>query len=365
MNNKAKILIVGGGFAGARAAQELSIKGFTDVTLVDRKGYFEVTYAVLRGVTEPDNWGKRSRIAYADFIQGRFIQASVTELTDSIAKLDNGDSLAFDYAIVATGSSYGSFPIAKSNEALSITARESEISTHYQKLNESSSALIIGGGPVGVEFAGELADYFPQLDVTLVHGGKALLDSFSDKAGSVALKKLRELGVTVKLDTRLEANENGRYQVVGSNDSLSADLVYECIGSKPHNEMLKKHFADCINSDGRLRVDITLRVIGHPHIFAVGDIADVDELKLGYLAGIQGTAVAQNLALLVRGKSLKNYKTNPKMALVPVGRKTGLVQLPFGVTSLKFMVNMKQKDLFISKSFKTLGVDKKNWPKPS
>jgi len=39
------------------------------------------------------------------------------------------------------------------------------------------------------------------------------------------------------------------------------------------------------------------------------------------------------------------------MALIPTGQKTGVVQLPFAVTSLSFMVNMKQKDLFISKIY--------------
>lgn len=58
------------------------------------------------------------------------------------------------------------------------------------------------------------------------------------------------------------------------------------------------------------------------------------------------------------GKPSKNYKANPMMALVPVGRKQGLVQLPFAVTTLGFMVNMKQKDMFIEKSYKALGVKK-------
>ncbi|MGB0899979.1 MAG: hypothetical protein ACPGSN_12035, partial [Psychrobium sp.] len=65
----------------------------------------------------------------------------------------------------------------------------------------------------------------------------------------------------------------------------------------------------------------------------------------------QGTYLAKTIAKKLAGKSVKGYKRNPFMALVPTGQKTGVVQLPFVVTSWKPLVNMKQKDLFISKTF--------------
>ncbi|ALU44829.1 hypothetical protein [Pseudoalteromonas rubra] len=54
----------------------------------------------------------------------------------------------------------------------------------------------------------------------------------------------------------------------------------------------------------------------------------------------------------VHGKRVKAYKRHSFMALVPTGQKTGVVQLPFMVSSCKALVNLKQKDLFISKTFK-------------
>jgi len=53
-------VILGGGFAGARVTQELAAAGFTNVTLIDRKEYFEVTYASLRALIDPEI-GKRSK----------------------------------------------------------------------------------------------------------------------------------------------------------------------------------------------------------------------------------------------------------------------------------------------------------------
>jgi len=358
MSVNTRILVIGGGYAGARTVQELSKKGFTDVTLVDRKDYFEVTYATLRGITEPDNWGKRSRVAYDDFIRGRFVQGAVAELSQNTALLTSGEVLSFDYAVVATGSSYTTFPIAKSEKALNLSARESEFTALHKKLALAKSVLIVGGGPVGVEFAGEVVSCFPDKKVSLVHGGDCLLNGFSEIAGKTAKKQLESLGVNVQLNTSLKKMEGGRYKSKTTGKEYQADIVYLCAGAKPNTSMMRTHFSNALDENNRLDVDANLRIRHTNHIFAMGDCANVDELKLGFLADKQGVAVAENIYRLLTNKNLKPYKTNPKMALVPTGRKSGLLQLPFAVTTLRCLVNVKQKDLFISKSFKALDVAK-------
>ena len=99
------VLIIGGGFAGARVAQDLAKAGFTDVTLIDRKDYFEVTYSTLRTLAEP-SMGERARMRYADFVESGFQQGEVTELADRRATLADGTEKSFDIVVVATGSSY-------------------------------------------------------------------------------------------------------------------------------------------------------------------------------------------------------------------------------------------------------------------
>lgn len=56
-----------------------------------------------------------------------------------------------------------------------------------------------------------------------------------------------------------------------------------------------------------------------------------------------------------KGSSIKSYKRHPFMALVQTGQKTGVVQLPLAVSTWKCLVNLKQKDLFLSKTFKEFG----------
>jgi NADH dehydrogenase FAD-containing subunit len=84
-------------------------------------------------------------------------------------------------------------------------------------------------------------------------------------------------------------------------------------------------------------------------------VADTGSFKLGYIAGMQAEFLAKNIVAQRKNRPLKAYKPMTKlMALVPTGPKTGLGQLPFAVTKAKWMVNMKQKDLFIAKTYNGL-----------
>lgn len=343
-----KILVIGGGFAGARVTQDLARAGFTDITLIDKKDYFEVTYATMRAVAQPE-LGQRSRRAYADFINGEFVQDVVDELTPTNAIFANGERLKFDIAVVATGSSYPTFPIGKSQDSMTLADRNAEVASAHDKLGAAQNVLIIGGGIVGVELAGEIADHYPDKSVTLAHAGGRLLEELKPKAGKIAAEKLEDLGVTIHCNTMVEE---------GDEHHSKADLIYTCIGLKPNTSLVTHNFPSSLDANARLIVDGRFRVEGTENLYALGDCANVPEGKLGYLADQQAAALAKNIIATAKGKPTRDYKPNPMMALVPVGRKQGVVQLPFAVTTLGFMVNMKQKDMFISKTYKQLGASK-------
>lgn len=342
-----KVLIVGGGFAGARVAQDLTKAGFTNVTLVDRKDYFEVTYATLRSLVQLGPLSQRSRMAYADFITGDFVQGDVTHLSDREAILASGDTLGFDYLVVATGSRYTTLPLTKSHDGLALDDRHREFADWHDELEAGKNILIIGGGAVGVELAGEIAHAYPAKSVTLAEGNSRLLGELQPKAGQIAKAQLQKLGVTVLLDTMLQADDERL---------ASADIVYSCIGVSPNTELMEGAFSSALDAARRIKVDASLRMEAHPHVFAIGDCANVPEGKLGYAADMQGAAVAKNIIRLENGKAPRRYKPGPMMALVPVGPDQGVAQLPFGITTFKPLVGMKQKDLFIAKQFKNMGV---------
>ena len=159
------------------------------------------------------------------------------------------------------------------------------------------------------------------------------------------------MGVNIKLNSNYQKHEKS-YKNVKSGHLLTPDIVFETTGTAPNNEYLKPHLSHLLNEKGLVNVDNKLRVIGQDNFFAIGDIADVKEAKLGYLAVEQGKYLAKAIANEIQNKPTKAYKTNPFMALVPTGQKTGIVQLPFATNSWRALVNMKQKDLFISKTYK-------------
>jgi len=75
------VVVIGGGFAGTRVAQEVAKhSNLADVTLIDRKAHFEVTYATLRAMVEPLTIGRRFAKRYVDFVRGDFIQETVADI---------------------------------------------------------------------------------------------------------------------------------------------------------------------------------------------------------------------------------------------------------------------------------------------
>ncbi|KID55943.1 hypothetical protein JF50_16550 [Pseudoalteromonas luteoviolacea] len=350
---KTQVLIIGGGFGGVATAQKLQKSG-VQTTLVDKKDYFEVTYAVLRESTTQGQFQGQSRRYYRDILAGQFVKSAVKTLQEHTVLLENGERIEFEQVVIASGSRYPTLPLAKSMDAHSLNDREFELRLHYAQLKKASEILIIGGGVVGVELAGEIAYTFKDKVVTLAHKDKALLSGFNQKAQRKAHQQLEELGVQVKLNSDYQpCTKTQGYQDKRSTDMLKPDMVLCATGTKPNNAFLQQNYSHILNNKGLIVVNDTLQVVGQNNFYALGDIADVGEAKLGYLAVEQGKYLAKRIVRKRQGKSVKAYKRNSFMALVPTGQKTGIVQTPLFTSTCKHLVNIKQKDLFITKTYKT------------
>lgn len=347
------VLIVGGGFAGVTVAQELVKKGVTTL-LLDKKDYFEVTFANLRNIAAPDATRLQSRKHYRDFLSGRFMQAEVAQLSAKQARLADGQVIHFKHAVIASGSRYPAMAVAKTHSALDIASRTAEMQQSFQQLQQAKKVLVIGGGVVGVELAGEIAHAFPSIELTLAHGGSQILDGFKTKAQQKARQQLENLGVNLQLNRRYQQQGDG-YLDSATGEKVDADLVFAATGAQPNNEYLRAELADILNERGLVKVNAQLQVEGYNNLYALGDIADSGEAKLGYLAVEQGKHLAKVIHNTLKNKSSKAYKRHPLMALIPVGQNQGVVQLPFAVTTANLLVNMKQKDLFINKIYKGFG----------
>lgn len=358
------IIIIGGGIAGTRVAQDLSTfsKNGLAIKLIDKKEYFEVPYATLRGIVEPDTTGKTLRKKYKDFLKVEFILGNVINISDKRIGLEDGREFTFDFAIIATGSSYRSFSIPKPpNIMVRMRDRENQFQEENQKLHDSQDILIIGGGTVGVELAGDIAYSYPKKNITLIESLPRLLNNFNARAGKIAKKQLEKMGVSVMLNEFIEKDkiEKGLWISQKSNNVYHADLVYFCVGISPNTSFMRSYFPNSVDDKGQIKVNSKLQQVSNKHIFVIGDCNNVNEDKLGYLADKQARFLVKNLKKLIRSDfnfkiSLNSYKPKSTISIIPIGKKNGIIQLPMGSFKCKPLVAYKNKDLFVKKQFKKL-----------
>ncbi|KAJ9177880.1 hypothetical protein P3X46_009811 [Hevea brasiliensis] len=354
-----RLVVIGGGIAGSLLAKSLQFDA--DVTLIDPKEYFEITWASLRAMVEPI-FGERSVINHRDyFTNGRIFTSNAIDITDTNVLTAEGFIIPYDYLVIATGHA-DSVPETR-------TARLAQYQAENEKIKSAHSILIVGGGPTGVELAGEIAADFPEKKVTLVHNGSRLMEFIGPKAADKTLKWLRSKNVDVKLERRVDLNsipeldENGSKTYHSSaGETIKADCHFLCTG-KPlasawlKDTVLKNH----LDVRGSLVVDEYLRVKGRKNIFAIGDITNIPEIKQGYLAQKHAVVAAKNLRLLMAGgkeSKMAAYKPGGKVtAIVSLGRRDALAQFPF-TTIIGLVPGMiKSRDLFVGKTRKQRGLE--------
>lgn len=149
--------------------------------------------------------------------------------------------------------------------------------TEFVKINSAKSVLIVGGGPTGVELAGEIATDFPEKKVILVHRGSRLLEFIGLKASQKALDWLISKKVEVILDETINLNTISDPIIqTPSGEIITADCHFVCTGKPTGSSWLRGTIVqNNLDMQGRLMVDENLRVRGHKNIFAVGDITNI------------------------------------------------------------------------------------------
>ncbi|KAI3783650.1 hypothetical protein L1987_42736 [Smallanthus sonchifolius] len=351
---KKRVVVVGGGIAGSLLCKTLHKHRHFDFTLIDSKEYLEITWAKLRSMVEP-SFAKRSVINHHEYLPGASIITSDAIRIDEEGQVSTteGRQISFDYLVIATGH-MGNCCETKSERLRLFEA-------DYEKIKSSDSVLIVGGGPTGVELAGEIVVDFPTKKVKLVHRGSKLLEFIGETAGKKALDWLtaRKVEVIFGQSVDLDSSSDGAYLTSGG-ETIMADCHFKCTSEPIGSSWLKETILkDCLDDSGRLMVDANLRVKGFGNIFAIGDVTDVPELKQGYLAHRHALVVANNLKLLIEGgdegKMVKYAPASP-MAIVSLGRRDALAHIRCVTMIGRIPGMLKSKDLFVGKTRKQLGL---------
>jgi NADH dehydrogenase FAD-containing subunit len=342
-----QVAVFGAGIAGSTFIRAMA-SAPVEITLVDPKDYLEVPFASLRALVDPEGFGKTVRRPIAAQLGVRHVQAKLAELREDSALLDDGREITFDYAVLATGSTVRGFDALKVAELSTQAERQGEWVAEHDRLSAAKNVVIVGGGPIGVELAGEITAAYPGKRVVLVHATGRLLPALGKGASHKAQRVLEQHGVRVVLGQKATVEADGHSVHLTSGETLAADVVYVATGIAIDTSYLEAAFPAALNAARQAKVDPYLRLAGSENIFALGDINDVPGIKLGAFAARQAKLTAKNISALLEGRPLKAFKPmTGTIGLVTLGRKAGIVQLPFA--RFDPLIAMKQKDLFVSR----------------
>src|ERR1700726_2012583 len=335
---KSKIVIYGAGMAGAILASRLA-KNF-DVTVVAPTNYFEVPMAMPRLMVQP-GLADKAIISIADALpKAHHIHGHLAELTSAGGLVDGDDGarrlVTGDISVLATGSRFAGQLVR------SLSGSMEERKAVFHRLEASLAAarriLIVGGGPVGVEMAGEIVETWPGRSVTIVESGAHILGGTAKSASTHAAKFLEQRGVTLLARERIESPSPGSGVSVEPGEARTTsgrlvgyDVILWCIGGRPNTEYLRAHFSDRLDADGRVRVTPQLLMEGEHRLFALGDITNLKENKMAlHVAGQLSVAEANIRAVALGRTPAKAYKakTGNLMMAITFGSRAGVLFAP-------------------------------------
>ena len=343
------IVILGAGYAGMMAALRLSHTTRktrdTQITLVNAADTF-VERIRLHEVAA-NNPPKAHRIQ--DMLRGtgvRFVQGWVTGIRPDkkTVEVHTGDksiaSLAYDKLVYALGSSVDRSAVEGVRDyAYTLDSHSAPLLAQRMKTiaQKKGKVIVIGGGLTGIESATELAESFPDVQVTLLTDGK--LGGNLSLAGQEYIgKTFTEMNIKI-LEQVTVARVSEQAVQFADGTVLASDATVWAAGFKPST--LAKEAGFAVNAIGQMIVDSYLRSISHPDVYAAGDSMTFESgaplaMRMScQIAMPLGSHVADNLAAWVQRQPEQSFRFGYAVQCISLGQKRGLVQMIHPDDSMK------------------------------
>jgi NADH:ubiquinone reductase (H+-translocating) len=363
----ARIIIVGGGFAGSTLAEDLNrrIAGDLEVVVISSENHMVFT-PMLAEVAG------RSLSGLDVVVSGRQVAPQATWLTATVTGVDLKKNeveyirpdekiatLPYSHLILACGSAIN-LDVVPGMAAHAYTLRSvgdgmmlgNEVIARFEQAavepddaerQRLLTVVVVGGGFTGVEAAGHVNDlmrdvhsFYPQLGgnrprvVLLQRIGRIVPEFEHDSLSEFALRKIRQNGVEVKLNTEVQ-EVTAEYVRLGTGERIHTGLTLCAIGTAPV-ALIKKTGLPL--EHGRLKTDPDMRVTGAANVWAFGDCAAVPNVWNGHVspptaqfALRQAKQLAANLVRVQRNEATKPFRFRPQGLLATIGHHNGVAEI--------------------------------------
>ena len=360
-----RIVIVGGGFAGLAAARALK-RTDADVVLIDRRNHhifqpllYQVATAVLAPseIAAPLRQLAKSQKNFS-VILGEVVGVDLN--ARSVDALEPGvgvRNVPFDYLIIAPGmrpSYFGHDEFARFAPGLKNLSDAETIRAKILNAFELADAtddeierarqmtfILVGAGPTGVELAASMAQLgtvtlrgqYQRIDpakssIILIEGGKRILPTFAEGLAKKAARRLEKLGVKIMTGVRVEkVDADG---VIADGKRIASATVLWTAGVAP--SPIVKQLGAKTDRAGRVSVGPFLNVDGASGVFVVGDASAVESNGrpvpgVAQAAIQQGHYVGRLIARQLRGREPKHpFRYFDKGNMAVVGKNFAILE---------------------------------------
>ena len=389
-NAKHRVVVIGGGFGGLAAVEELRGSG-AEITLIDRRNHHlfqPLLYQVATTVLSPSEiaWPIRYITRKREDVRTLLGSVSGIDRDGREVLLEDGARVPFDSLIIATGATHGYFghdewarhaPGLKTLEdatamraGLLLAFERAEREPDPEVRRAHLTFVIIGGGATGVELAGAIVELarialrndFRTIDPTearvmLIEAADRVLAGFRQGLSDYAARALERLGVEVVLNAPVTDVRDGEVEYGDRTVRASTILWAAGVTASPAAKWL------AIEGDkaGRIAVGPDLTVPGSPEIFVVGDVAKMVDARgkpvpgIGDAAKQAGRHAARTIRARLEGRQTQPFRYRHLGDIATIGRSAavidfGWIQLTgwvgwwvWGLAHIYFLIGIKNR----------------------
>lgn len=369
MTTRPRVVILGGGIGGIKAAQQLANQP-VDVLIIDHNNYqvFQpLLYQVATSMLSTDEVVYPIRAFFKKAANVDFMLAEVNGIQPEakVVKTSHGD-VAYDYLIIALGSTpnfFGNQEVERNALPLKTLQDSIRIRSHLLSVFEAAAAetdpekrkalltfVFVGAGPIGVEGAGGVSELiydvlqkefhhidFNEVSIHLIGADKCVLGMMPEKLRTEALHVLQKKHIEVQCSMLVTGydGETLSYRPMSApkdapRSTIKTKTVVWSAGVRP---------VDCLNGfecekdrGKRLLIEDTIQLQGYDDIFAVGDCSSFtpagEQRPLPTLAPValaEGQLAAKNILHTLRGEPLEHLHYKSKGVMAIIGNKEAVM----------------------------------------